>query len=106
MQGRAQIAAGVCGHTTTVVAETADGRTAAFVVETTCDNIERFKARLAEIGGVDAYGEIDPRSEGVVLPAGRETRLCTDCVVPVSSVKALRVACGLALTAPVTIDLA
>ena len=48
MKGEADVQAGICGHHTNVQAETTDGRQVTFTIETTCDNIERFKARLAE----------------------------------------------------------
>jgi hypothetical protein len=62
MKGEANVQAGICGHNTSVQAETNDGRHVAFTIETTCDNIERFKARLATGGPVDAYKEINPKA--------------------------------------------
>ena len=91
--------AGICGHRTTVRAETTDGRQVTFAIETTCDNIERFKTRLAAEGPVDAYKEINPRATSDVLLRGHEAGSCTDCIVPASALKALRVATGLALPA-------
>ena len=67
MKGKADVHAGICGHHTTVQAETSDGRRVAFTIETTCDNIERFKVRLAAEAPVDAYKEINPRSTSDVV---------------------------------------
>jgi len=106
MKARAEVQAGICAHHSRVEAETADGRTVTFAIGTTCDNIERFKARLAAEDPVDAYKEIDPRATSEVLTRGHEAGCCTDCIVPASALKALRVATGLALPADVAIGLA
>jgi hypothetical protein len=103
MKGEAHVQAGICGHHTTVQAETNDGRQVAFTIETTCDNIERFKARLAEGDPLDAYKEINPKASSQVLARGHEAHICTDCIVPASALKALRVATGLALPADAVI---
>ena len=86
-------------------ATTADGRHVEFAVETTCDNIERFAALLAEHETVDAYAEINPKGDSVVLACGHEGGCCIDCVVPAAALKAMRVAAGLALTADVSIGI-
>ena len=99
MKGEADVQAGICGHHTTVRAETSDGRRVMFTIETTCDNIERFKARLAAGDPVDAYQEINPKATSDVLARGHEASICADCIVPASALKALRVAAGLALPA-------
>jgi len=106
MKGTAHVKAGICGHETTLQAETSDGRGVSFAVETTCDNIERFAARLAADGPFDAYAEVDPRTPSRLLaPPYGETHVCTDCVVPAATLKALRVATGLALPADVAIGI-
>jgi hypothetical protein len=105
MKGEASVQAGICGHHTTVQAETNDGRRVTFTVETTCDNIERFKARLAAGDTVDAYEEINPKASSGVLACGHEAALCTDCIVPAAALKALRVATGLALPADAAITI-
>lgn len=97
MTGGADVQAGICGHQTTIRAETADGRQVTFALETTCDNIERLKARLDAAGAVDAYSEINPRASSAVLAGAREAAICTDCIVPAAALKAMRVAAGLAL---------
>ena len=62
MKAEADVQAGICGHHTKVRAETNDGRQVTFTIETSCDNIERFKVRLAEGGPLDAYEEINPKA--------------------------------------------
>jgi hypothetical protein len=81
MRGTADVQAGICGHRTTVQAETDDGRQVTFAIETTCDNIKRFRARLAAEGPVDAYREINPKASSDVLARGHEAGSCTDCIV-------------------------
>jgi hypothetical protein len=105
MKGEANVQAGICGHRTTVQAETNDGRRVAFAIETTCDNIKRFTARLASEGPVDAYKEINPKASSEVLARGHEAAICTHCIVPASALKALRVATGLALPADAAITI-
>jgi len=107
MTGAADVQAGICGHRTTIDAETSDGRQVTFAVETTCDNIERYAARLAADAPFDAYAEIDPRTPSRLLaPPYGETHVCTDCVVPAAALKALRVAAGLALPGDVAVAIA
>jgi hypothetical protein len=96
MQAEADIQPGICGFRTLARAETSDGRAVNIVLETDCDNVTRFAALLAERSPVDSFKEIDPRSENTVLAAGREGRCCTDCIVPASALKAMRVAAELA----------
>ena len=107
MNGTARVKAGICGHETTLRAETSDGRMISLAVETTCDNIERYAARLAADAPFDAYAEIDPRTPSRLLaPPYGETHVCTDCVVPAAALKALRVAAGLALPGDVAVAIA
>jgi hypothetical protein len=105
VRGTADVQAGICLHTTAITAETNDGRAVDFTLATTCDNVKRLAAIFQAAPPVDAYTEIDPSADSAVLAMGREARCFTDCVVPASALKALRVATGLALLAPVAIDL-
>ena len=105
MKGKADVQAGICGHRSTVRAQTEDGRQVGFDVETTCDNIRRFAARLAASDPFDAYKEINPRASSDVLARAQEAACCTDCIVPAAALKALRVATGLALPADAAIAL-
>lgn len=105
MKGAADVQAGICGHHTTVQAETSDGRRVTFTIATTCDNIVRFTVRLAAEGPLDAYKEINPKASSDVLARGHEAGICTDCIVPAAALKALRVATGLALPADAAITI-
>jgi hypothetical protein len=101
--GRVDIDAGTCLHKTSAVASTEDMRMVTFEMQTTCANIERLMEIVANGDAVDAYHEIDSRVEGDIVAAGRTARVCTDCVVPVSLIKALRIAAGLAMAKDVVI---
>ena len=104
MKATAQVLAGVCHHTTSIAAETADSRAVGFAFETTCENIERFAEIVGSEGPVDAYREIDPRAGSSLVAMGHQARCCTDCIVPASAVKALRVAANLAIPGDATIS--
>jgi hypothetical protein len=106
MQGRVDIEAGICLHKTSAVASTDDMRMVTFTMETTCANVERLKEILEGGEPIDAYHEIDTRVESDISMAGRTARVCTDCVVPVSLIKALRIAAGLAMVKDVHIAIA
>lgn len=97
MQGRVDIEAGICLHKTSAVASTDDMRLVTFTMETTCDNVERLKAIVAGGEEFDAYHEIDTRVDSDIVAAGKTARVCTDCIVPVSLLKAMRVAAQLAM---------
>jgi hypothetical protein len=104
--GRVEIDAGTCLHRTSAVASTEDMRMVTFTMETTCANIERLMEIVANGEAIDAYHEIDTRVESDIVTAGRTARVCTDCVVPVSLIKALRIAAGLAMAKDVVIAVA
>jgi hypothetical protein len=104
MQGRVDIEAGICLHKTSAVASTDDMRMVTFTMETTCANIERLQEIVASGEAYDAYHEIDTRVESDVVAAGRTARVCTDCIVPVSLLKAMRIAAGLAMVKDVHVS--
>lgn len=105
MQAEADIRPGICGFRTRAVAETSDGRAVQFDLETDCDNVKRFAEALAEQSPVDAYHEIDTRVDNTVLAVGRSARCCTDCIVPASVLKAMRVAAELAFPKDAAVEI-
>ncbi len=106
MQGRVDIEAGICLHKSSAVASSEDMRMVTFSLETTCPNIERLAEAVACGQEIDAYHEIDTRVDGTIISAGKTAKVCTDCVVPVSLIKALRIAAELAMVKDVSISLA
>jgi hypothetical protein len=105
MQAEADIRPGICGFRTLARAETSDGRSVQFALETDCDNVKRFAGVLAEQSPVDAFREIDTRQENTVLLAGRSGRCCTDCIVPAAVLKAMRVATELAFPKAAAVEI-
>lgn len=105
MIGEADIQPGICGFRTRARAETTDGRSVSIALETDCDNVTRFAALLEEQSPLDAYNEINPRTENTVLAAGRQGMCCTDCIVPASTLKALRVAAELAFAKDAIVEI-
>ena len=77
----------------------------AFDVESDCDKITSLGAALKNKGLIDAYQEISPAAEGVLMETVRAmlTGCCAGCVVPAGLFKAMQVAAGLALPRHVTV---
>lgn len=104
MKARVSVMAGVCGFSTTIVAESEDGQNVSFVVESECENIDKLAQNL---GVVDAYSEVGSGFEGRIHGTVRQSLrgCCSGCVVPCGIFKAMQVAAGLALPAPASIDI-
>lgn len=107
MKAEAKIDAGVCGFRTTVSAASEDGMYVDFDVRTDCEKIRAFADSLAEKSPVNAYEEINPTSESVILETARECLkgCCAGCVVPVGLFKSMQIAAGLALPRSITIEI-
>ncbi len=85
MQAKAEIEAGVCGFRTTVRASSDDGMYVELAVDTNCEKIGKLAAALKNQGPVNAYDEINPATESVIMATARATLpgCCAGCVVPV-----------------------
>jgi len=107
MMATAKIDAGVCGFHTTSNAKSEDGMFVEFKVTSECEKIRSLTEALASKGPVNAYNEITPTSESVILAAVRECLkgCCAGCVVPVGLFKSMQVAAGLALPKDITIQI-
>jgi len=101
---KATINAGVCGFTTTVVAESDDMQNVRFEIVSDCENIKRLADGFPQ---VDGYAEIGAGFDGAIHQAVRgELRgCCSGCIVPCGIFKAMQVAAGLALPAAASIDI-
>ena len=108
MKAVAEIDAGVCNFHTTVRAASADEQNVTFEIASECEKILSLGAALAARGPVDAYQEISPAGESVVMRTVREVLkgCCAGCAVPVGTFKAMQVAARLALPADINIRLA
>ena len=100
----ATVKAGVCGFTSVITAESDDMQNVSFTIETDCETIERLAAVLQT---VDGYMEIGAGFDGDIHQAVRSTLkgCCSGCAVPVGIFKAMQVAAGLALPAPLSIHI-
>ena len=103
----ATIRAGVCGFVTRVRAEGGDDFLVRLAIASDCAKVRAFGEELAASGTVNALDEISKGAEGVILTtAGRHLMgCCAACVAADGVFKAMQVAGGMALPAPVSIDI-
>ncbi len=97
------IHAGVCGFTTEATATSPDQQHVEFTVTSPCEKIQGLAAGLPV---VDAYAEIGAGCEGEFQQVLRceLSGCCSGCAVPVGLFKAMQIAAGLALPAPVSME--
>jgi hypothetical protein len=103
-----EIDAGVCQFRTVAWVTCNDGQNVTFDnIETKCEKIDKLGVLLKEKGLIDAYQEISPKAEGVIMQTARLLLKggCTGCAVPMGLFKAMQVAAGLALPRDVSIKL-
>ena len=107
MNASYDIQAGVCGFRTRGTAASEDSQHVTFCLESDCTKIIELAQQIALRGPLDAYNEIDPRTESILMAAARGalTGCCAGCAVPVGLFKAMQVGAGLALPADVCITL-
>ncbi len=107
MKAVVDIDAGVCGFKTSAKANSEDSQQVVFEVTSDCENIRRFAAALKKHEPVDAYQEISPAAESVLMRTVRSTLTgcCAGCAVPVGLFKVMQVATGLALPRDISIRL-
>jgi hypothetical protein len=94
MQARTGIDAGVCGFHTDVNTSSEDGMFVTFEATSGCEKISALGDALAAKGPINAYEEISPQSESVIMAT-----------VPVGLFKSMQVAAGLALPKDITIHI-
>jgi len=105
MRAKAQVQAGVCGFRTNVSASCEDGQMVTMAMTTDCEKIGEFARQLAARCPVDAFQEISPAGESVILSVWRATNkgCCAACAVQVGTFKCMQVAAGLALPQEATV---
>jgi len=108
MKVKINVDAGICGFHTRIIAMSEDDQNVEFQIETGCEKIKGLAMALNKKGPVDAYQEVSPIQESVVMAAVRETLkgCCAGCAVPVGIFKGMQVAAGLALPKDITIAIA
>jgi hypothetical protein len=107
MTATAKIDAGVCGFHTTSNATSEDGMFVEFEIKSDCEKIRGLAEALASKGPVNAYGEISPASDSVIMATVHDCLkgCCAGCAVPVGLFKAMQIAGGLALPKDITIHI-
>ncbi len=99
----AKINAGVCGFTTIVNVESEDAQMAKISIKTQCPNIKPLETDPLEVDGFAVcFGKV---GEGEVFAWCRPKCIHAACPVPTGIVKAVEVACEIALPRDVTIEL-
>lgn len=110
MKASAKIDAGVCGFKTKVTAETQDGMNVELRIGSDCETIKELAELIKARNPVNAFQELTPIAESVVLgvcrPVLQEKGCCEACVVPVAICKAMQVAANLALPRDVVVEIA
>lgn len=107
MEVTAKIDAGICGFHTQVLAGSEDGQNVRLEISSDCEKISALGEKISMHGLIDAWQEISPATESVVLQLVRRqlTGCCAGCAVPVGLFKAMQVAAGLALPKDISIQI-
>jgi hypothetical protein len=94
---RVEVDAGICGFTTTIEAGSDDGQMTRLVFTSDCPHVRKMAEMLAEAGELDAYEQIFTAfGKNAVSDAAVHLKHVV-CPVPAGALKAIEVACGLAL---------
>lgn len=97
---KVEVNPGVCGLKSVIHATADEEQTVVFTVETACPHIRAMADGLPE---VDGYAEVfGTLGDGDIYKAAREHLPHPACPLPSAFVKAVEVACGLALPRDVT----
>lgn len=99
--------AGICGFITKATTKCEDGQFVDFVIVSPCEKIQTLAKSLKTLGPIDAFQEISPAGESVILATTRTTLkgCCAGCVVPIALFKSMQVAAGLALPSDISISM-
>ena len=105
VNARIEVDAGVCGYRSIILARSEDDQNVSFTITSGCEKIRSLADRLQAHNPVDAYREIDPNGESVVLTTVRQClkSCCAGCAVPSGIFKGMQVAAGLALPKDISI---
>ena len=110
MKAHAVVEAGVCGFKTKITAEfDEDDMTVQLNMGSDCETIKALAKELRKLNPINAYNELMPTKESVVLalcrPVLQKKGCCEACIVPAAAVKTLQVAANLALPRDVSIKI-
>jgi len=109
MKASAKVDAGICGFKAKITAESEDGRNVELRIGSDCDTIKELAQLIRARNPFNAYQDLTPITESVVLsicrPILQKKGCCEACVVPVAMLKAMQMAANLALPKDVVIEL-
>lgn len=107
MEVTAKIDAGICGFHTQALTSSDDGQNVQLEILSDCEKISTLGTKLKAHGLIDAWQEISPAAESVILQLARRqlTGCCAGCAVPVGIFKAMQVTAGLALPKDISIQI-
>ena len=109
MEAKVKVDAGICGFKTSITAATEDSMNVELKVVSSCDTIKELASRFKEKTPIDAYQELSPKNESLILAISRPVLIqkgcCEACVVPAAVCKAIQVVAGLALPQDVTLKI-
>ena len=107
MKATVEVDAGICGLYTRADVTSQDDQNVAFNVDSDCEKIRQLGAALKDKGLIDAYQEINPAGQSVVMQAVHATLTgcCAGCAVPAGLFKAMQVAAGIALPKDIVVRL-
>lgn len=99
MKSTVRIEAGICGFQTDAAGVSDDDQMVTLDVRSSCEKIRSLGEILKARGPIDAYQEISPGAEGVIMQSVRSMLkgCCAGCAVPAGLFKGMQVAAGLAL---------
>ena len=108
MIAKVKIDPGICGFPTKVVATSEDNQFVRFDIKSNCEKVRDLANTLHENGDIDAFREINPADESIILACAKSTLVgcCAGCAVASGIMKATQVATGLALPKDVNITVA
>ena len=109
MEAKVKVDAGICGFKTVIKASSEDRMNVELKVVSSCDTIKELASRFEEKTPIDAYQELSPQKESIILEISKsvlvEKGCCEACVVPAGVCKAIQVVAGLALPKDVTLQI-
>jgi hypothetical protein len=109
MEAKIKVDAGICGFKTVIAATSEDNMHVDLKVVSPCETIKELSALIKEKTPVDAYQELSPQHDSVIMEVSRSLLVkkgcCEACVVPAAVCKAIHIAAGLALPKDVTIEI-
>jgi len=106
-KAKAKVTPGICGFSTRVQVESDDSYQVTVSLESNCEKVQAYGNALSDLGPLSVFDELRKGNDGLILGTPQQylKGCCAACVTPAGVFKAMQVASGLALPAPVAIDL-